>query len=403
MKGVITLLAWLSHRLLTRLTAALWLGPVSGLEHLPARGPYIIAPNHASFIDHFLIGTLIWRHRREKVCFLTKRESFASPISRVWHLAMGCVPVNRGASDMGAYKTMRRLLEESRILCIYPEGTRSLTGRLQGGKAGAVKLALAAGVPIIPVGLRGTFRILPKGEWVPRLRKAEVRVGAPVTVSPDARRGAGLNQAVTDLMGRVAALLGQPCPVTKGVEPSSEMDRCLAAARYCLERERQTEKADRAFWCRRALWAARTALRLQPESTEAQLEEARAIGRLALCRPLPARLLLALPVKRRLEAILSRQPEAALAHYLMATWYLKAPGVRGKRYRMAAEGYRKAVRFDPENPLYRYALAQVLVRTQERMEARHLVREILSLPEAGNGDGRIRERAHQLLEFLEEG
>ena len=74
----------------------------------------------------------------------------------------------------------RSYLTQGKIIGIYPEGTRTLDGKLQRGKTGAARLALAAKVPIVPVGLIGTFEILPKGKNIPKLKRAIVNIGKPI-------------------------------------------------------------------------------------------------------------------------------------------------------------------------------------------------------------------------------
>ena len=87
---------------------------------------------------------------------------------------------DRQAGGKEALKWAVKALKQGKIIAIHPEGTRSLTGKLQKGKTGVVRLALAAKVPVIPIGLIGTFEILPKGKYIPKLKRATMNIGKPM-------------------------------------------------------------------------------------------------------------------------------------------------------------------------------------------------------------------------------
>lgn len=158
----------------------LWIKKVEGLENIPKRGPFIVAANHASYIDHLIIMCLLVPYLDRRIHFLSKKEHFNNPIKKVWHMWAGAVPLDRDEGGKEAMEWAVNALKAGKIIAIHPEGTRTLTGELQRGKTGVARLALLAKVPLVPVGLIGTFEILPKGRYIPRLKQAVVNIGSPI-------------------------------------------------------------------------------------------------------------------------------------------------------------------------------------------------------------------------------
>ncbi len=158
----------------------LWIKEVNGIDNVPKNGPFIIAANHESYMDHFIIVCTFILHLNKKIHFLSKKEHFDNIFKKAWHTYAGAIPLDRGAGGKEALKLAVRALKRGKIIAIHPEGTRTLTGKLQRGKTGVARLALAAKVPVVPVGLIGTFEILPKGKYMPKLRKATMNIGKPM-------------------------------------------------------------------------------------------------------------------------------------------------------------------------------------------------------------------------------
>jgi 1-acyl-sn-glycerol-3-phosphate acyltransferase len=151
---------------------------VSGLERLERDRPYVFAANHASFVDIWvLLGRLPGSLR-----FVAKRELFSIPVFGRALRATGQVAVDRQHLEAAtqSYEEAAREVRSGRSVIVFVEGTRSRTGRLQEFKKGAFVLAIAAGVPLVPVYLRGSHRVLPRGSlW---LRRGPVRlvIGEPL-------------------------------------------------------------------------------------------------------------------------------------------------------------------------------------------------------------------------------
>lgn len=139
-----------------------------GANNVPETGPAILAPNHFSYMDHFLIGMFI----RRKVRFMAKSQLF-TPVARWVYLQGGVFPVRRGARDEDAFITAEAILDASGVVAMYPEGGRSRTGELQAhAKPGIGRLALQSGAPVVPIAILGSARIR---NWK-RLRFPSVRV-----------------------------------------------------------------------------------------------------------------------------------------------------------------------------------------------------------------------------------
>ncbi|MGW2029321.1 lysophospholipid acyltransferase family protein [Streptomyces sp. NPDC001811] len=188
---------------------------IEGLEHVPASGPAIIAGNHLSFSDHFLMPAILKR----RITFLAKAEYFTGPgvkgrLTAFFFRSAGQIPVDRSGKEAGqaAIREGLGVLRRGELLGIYPEGTRSHDGRLYKGKVGVAVMALTAGVPVVPCAMIGTFEAQPPGKVVPRIHPVTIRFGEPLDFS----RHAGMEhqkavlRAVTDeIVHAILELSGQ--------------------------------------------------------------------------------------------------------------------------------------------------------------------------------------------------
>ena len=185
---------------------------VTGLRHVPSKGPVIIASNHLSFSDSIFMPVVVPRD----VTFLAKSEYFTSPglkgfIKKITFIALGQVPVDRsgGKRSEAAIITGLRLLQENRCVGIYPEGTRSPDGRLYKGRTGIARMAIESGAPVIPVAMFNTAEIQPTGQVVPKVRRVEMVFGEPMYFSGDSTDQAVLRSATNELMEKIAELSKQ--------------------------------------------------------------------------------------------------------------------------------------------------------------------------------------------------
>lgn len=189
-----------------------WIKNVNGLENIPKKGPFIIAANHASYMDHFIIMSTLVPYVDKKIHHLAKKEHFDNFFKKAWHTYVGAIPLDRESGGKEALKWAVKALKKGKIIAIHPEGTRSLTGKLQKAKTGVARLALISKAPVVPVGLIGTFDILPKGKYIPRLKKAAMNIGKPVYFPEYCNKKISkrlLREATNKIMKEIARLSGQ--------------------------------------------------------------------------------------------------------------------------------------------------------------------------------------------------
>jgi 1-acyl-sn-glycerol-3-phosphate acyltransferase len=173
-------------------------------QNVPETGAAILAPNHFSYMDHFLIGIFI----RRKVRFMAKSQLF-TPLARWVYLQGGVFPVRRGARDDEAFITAEAILEQNGVVAMYPEGGRSRTGDLQRqAKPGIGRLVLDSGAPVVPIAIYGSARIR---NWK-RLRFPAVRVqyGEPLQFEREPGATRERQQEVADaIFAEIRTLYGR--------------------------------------------------------------------------------------------------------------------------------------------------------------------------------------------------
>lgn len=188
---------------------------VKGIENVPTSGAAILASNHLSFIDSVFLPLVL----RRPVVFLAKSEYFTGKgfkglVVRMFFTASGQLPIDRsgGKASEDALNTGVAVLSEGRLLGIYPEGTRSPDGNLYRGRTGIARMALEAGVPVIPVAMIDTEKVMPIGSSMPKVQRVGVVFGQPLEFS----RFAGYEndrfvlRAITDeIMHELVGLSGQ--------------------------------------------------------------------------------------------------------------------------------------------------------------------------------------------------
>ncbi len=188
---------------------------VTGIENIPAKGGVILASNHLSFIDSVFLPLLVDRN----LVFLAKSDYFTGTGLKGWATKMfftatGMLPIDRsgGKASEASLNTGLRVLAEGRMLGIYPEGTRSPDGRMYRGRTGVARMILEGDVPVVPIAMIDTEKVMPIGTRIPQVRRIGVVIGEPLDFS----RFAGLEgdrfilRSITDeIMYELSRLSGQ--------------------------------------------------------------------------------------------------------------------------------------------------------------------------------------------------
>jgi 1-acyl-sn-glycerol-3-phosphate acyltransferase len=195
--GIVRFLIWLVAKLLWRIS-------FEGLENVPRKGPFVLAPVHRSFVDFGLVSAVT----RRRMGYMGKESLWKSKAFGAFITMLGAYPVNRGAPDRAALRRTLDILEKGEPLVLFPEGTRRAGPVIEHLHEGAAFVASRAGVPLVPVGIGGSERALPKGKRLPRPVKIHVIVGEPI-VPPPIAEGARhpSRRAVKELTVELQAVL----------------------------------------------------------------------------------------------------------------------------------------------------------------------------------------------------
>ncbi|BBZ54750.1 MULTISPECIES: lysophospholipid acyltransferase family protein [Mycobacteriaceae] len=164
---------------------------VTGLEYVPDQGPVLLASNHLAVVDSFYLPLVL----RRRIFFLAKAEYFTGTgikgkLIKFFYSSTGQVPIDRTNADSAAdaLTAAAKILDQGKLLGMYPEGTRSPDGKLYKGKTGLARIALETGIPVIPVAMINTDVVNPPGSKMWHFARVEVKFGKPM----DFRRFEGL-------------------------------------------------------------------------------------------------------------------------------------------------------------------------------------------------------------------
>jgi 1-acyl-sn-glycerol-3-phosphate acyltransferase len=177
---------------------------VKGRGNVPREGPVLVVANHLSLADPPLLGVSLGR----KVIFMAKEELFRSPVSAYFVGGLGSFPVHRGRLDRGALRRSQQVLADGLALAMFPEASRSRSGKLKNALPGSALIACRGGVPILPVGITGTEKLRGIG-WLFRRPRLMVNIGQPFSLPPVEGRltREKLAEYTELIMRRIAGLL----------------------------------------------------------------------------------------------------------------------------------------------------------------------------------------------------
>jgi 1-acyl-sn-glycerol-3-phosphate acyltransferase len=207
---------WVLKGILSPFFFLLWRVKVEGRENIPRSGPAVLAANHQSFCDSFFIPLVVTR----KVTFLAKAEYFDSKKTAWFFRAAGQIPIRRGggsASERALETARAEVLGKGEIICLYPEGTRTVDVYVHKGRTGVTRLSRECGVPVIPVGVIGTAAVQPvNSKFMRPFKRVTIRFGKPMAMEPPANPDDPLEghdhrqcRSFTDRLMREIALLSE--------------------------------------------------------------------------------------------------------------------------------------------------------------------------------------------------
>ena len=187
-----------------KLLCRIWFGlvfrtRVVGAENIPASGAFILAANHVSNWDPPFLGTFIDR----EVCYMGKEELFKNPVMAWICRSLHVFPVKRGAADKTAIKTAVKILKDGKCFGIFPEGTRSKTGKLGKAESGVSLIAAMTKAPIIPAAIVDTEKIFSSEVKFPRLA---VVYGTPIKFTGSTKDRDALDAFAQSVMNEIAKL-----------------------------------------------------------------------------------------------------------------------------------------------------------------------------------------------------
>ncbi len=196
-----------SHFLATTAYEMLFRGDIVGLDNLPRLGGCLVAANHASHLDPFIIASQLQRQVR----FFARKTLWTPGFPSWWLNAVDVIPVDRdGGSDVTAIKLVLHELKQQRIVIMFPEGTRSRDGRMQRPKPGVGLFACRAQVPVVPARIFGSYEALGKGGTIPRFgTRITVVFGERIPTGDYDQPGAGKERyqiASERIMAKIAGL-----------------------------------------------------------------------------------------------------------------------------------------------------------------------------------------------------
>jgi len=196
----------------------LFIKEINGRDNVIRNSPFIVACNHASFFDDLAVPSVIIPMLNKKIHFYVHMRYFNNYFLRKFLEWGGSISVDptKGKRykeiNKNAFQTASKHLKKNEIVGIFPEGTRSINGKLQQPKTGIARLAIAAKVPVLPMGIIGSHKILPKGKFLLRLRRCKINIGEPIYFKEYYNKKMNkkiLEKITNDIMKEIARLIGQ--------------------------------------------------------------------------------------------------------------------------------------------------------------------------------------------------
>ena len=195
----------------------LWIRKIYGLENIPKDMPFIIALNHASYYEILLSYTILTSRLNKQIHSLANSRYWNNSITAAVLNYGKCIPVFVGKDydekkNKDAIKKAVQYLKKGHLIQIFPEGTRSIDGKLKKGHNGVAKLALLSKASVLPIGVIDSHKVLPKGKFFPRFKRCEVKIGKSITFRKYYKKKINdkiLDEITRSIMKEIAKLIGQ--------------------------------------------------------------------------------------------------------------------------------------------------------------------------------------------------
>ncbi|MAG91452.1 hypothetical protein CMO83_02150 [Candidatus Woesearchaeota archaeon] len=196
----------------------LWLRKVEGLENVPEDQNFILAMNHSSLYDSMLVPIIILPKVDKKISALVSSYYWRNMVTKAILNHYESIPLyikkelNIKAKNKKSFDRALAALKKKRIIMVFPEGGRSIEGKIKKAYPGVAKLALKAKVPVLPCGIIGSYKVIPKGKILPRLARCDVKIGKLIHFNEYCDKK--INNKIVDkvtrkIMKEIAKLIGQ--------------------------------------------------------------------------------------------------------------------------------------------------------------------------------------------------
>ncbi|MBI2102145.1 1-acyl-sn-glycerol-3-phosphate acyltransferase [Candidatus Woesearchaeota archaeon] len=193
----------------------LWIRKIGGLQNIPKGKPFIIAANHTSYFDALLLPSIIGPRVNKSVHALANSFYWKPLLTRFFLNLWEALPVYVG-NEKGAKRKNQQSLEmalkyiqKNELLMVFPEGTRSPDGKLKKAYTGIARLALNSKAPVLPCGIIGSNRVLPKGASFPRFARCEVKIGKLMYFNHKSKNEKTYERVTIKIMKEIAKLINQ--------------------------------------------------------------------------------------------------------------------------------------------------------------------------------------------------
>lgn len=192
----------------------MWINEVNRVDNIPRDKPFIIAANHSSFLDDFTLVSTVVERIGKKVHMYCNDRFYKNRLFAAFLRWAGCIPISiqtkNKETNRTAFDLALRYLRKGEPVGIFPEGGRSVDGELKKAKTGVAKLALVSEVPVLPIGIIGSYDVFPKGAIFPKFKRFDIKVGQLLHFDKyykDGESKSTLENVTREIMNEIASLI----------------------------------------------------------------------------------------------------------------------------------------------------------------------------------------------------